>query len=116
VSSGVARTRPLRRKPVIGNRDGVGIPAIRIGLVDAGVTNAGRPRSDRRGAANCERVEAEVVARARRQVTSRLENVTLQLSFVRIAVNPKDRERHVARELAIRLKGLTRAFRLSVLL
>lgn len=44
-----------------------------------------------------------LLARARRQVSSRVGNVTLNLPFVSIAVNPKDRERQVARELVIRL-------------
>lgn len=43
-------------------------------------------------------------ARARRQVASRLGDVTLSLPFVSIAVSPKDRERQVAREIIIRLK------------
>ena len=46
----------------------------------------------------------DLLARARRQVSGRLGNVTLQLPFVSIAVNPKDRERQVARELVIRLR------------
>jgi hypothetical protein len=45
----------------------------------------------------------ELLARARRQV-NRLGDVTLNLPFVSIAVNPKDRERQVAREIVIRLK------------
>jgi len=44
-----------------------------------------------------------LLARARRQVSGRLGNVTLHLPFVSIAVNPKDRERQIARELVIRL-------------
>ncbi len=47
----------------------------------------------------------EVLARARRQVNSRLGSVTLNLPFVSIGVNPKDRERQIARELVIRLKN-----------
>ena len=39
-----------------------------------------------------------------RILAGRLGNVTLQLPFVSIAVNPKDRERQVARELVIRLR------------
>ncbi|MFO1112375.1 MAG: hypothetical protein U1E35_00330 [Rhodospirillales bacterium] len=46
----------------------------------------------------------DLLGRARRQVSSRLGDVTLNLPFVSIAVNPKDRERQVARELVIRLK------------
>ena len=46
----------------------------------------------------------ELLARARRQVNTRLGNVTLNLPFLSIAVNPKDRERQVAREIVIRLK------------
>jgi hypothetical protein len=46
----------------------------------------------------------ELLTRARRQVSGRLGDVTLNLPFVSIAVSPKDRERQVARELVIRLK------------
>jgi len=46
----------------------------------------------------------DLLARARRQVSGRLGDVTLQLPFVSIAVNPKDRERQVAREVVIRLR------------
>ena len=46
----------------------------------------------------------DLLARVRRQVSSRLGNVTLNLPFVSIAVNPKDRERQVAREIVIRLR------------
>lgn len=46
----------------------------------------------------------DLLGRARRQVTSRLGDVTLTLPFVSIAVNPKDREREIARELVIRLQ------------
>jgi len=46
----------------------------------------------------------ELLGRARRQVGSRLGDVTLNLPFVSIAVNPKDRERQVAREVVIRLR------------
>jgi hypothetical protein len=47
---------------------------------------------------------SDLVARARRQVSKRVGNVTLSLPFISIAVNPKDRERQVARETVIRLK------------
>lgn len=47
---------------------------------------------------------ADLLARARRQATNRLGEVTLNLPFISIAVNPKDRERQVAREIVIRLK------------
>lgn len=46
----------------------------------------------------------ELLGRARRQVGSRVGDVTLNLPFISIAVNPKDRERQVARDIAIRLK------------
>jgi hypothetical protein len=46
----------------------------------------------------------ELLARARRQMNAHLGNVTLSLPFVSIAVNPKDQERQVAREIVIRLK------------
>jgi hypothetical protein len=46
----------------------------------------------------------ELVARARRQFSKRVGNVTLSLPFISIAVTPKDRERQVAREILIRLK------------
>ena len=46
----------------------------------------------------------DLLGRARRQVSSRLGDVTLNFPFVSIAVNPKDRERQVARELVVRLK------------
>jgi hypothetical protein len=41
----------------------------------------------------------ELLARARRQVNAHVGNVTLNLPFLSIAVNPKDQERQVAREL-----------------
>ncbi len=44
-----------------------------------------------------------LLARARRQASNRLGDVTLNLPFVSIAVNPKDRERQAAREVVIRL-------------
>lgn len=47
---------------------------------------------------------SDLLARARRQVNSRLGNVTLNLPFVSFAVSPKDRERQIAREIVIRLK------------
>ncbi len=46
----------------------------------------------------------DLLARARRTVNNRLGSVTLNLPFVSIAVNPRDLERQVARELVIRLK------------
>ncbi len=46
----------------------------------------------------------DLLACARRQVNSRLGTVTLSLPFLSIAVNPKDREQQVAREIVIRLK------------
>lgn len=46
----------------------------------------------------------DLLARARRQATNRLGDVTLNLPFISIAVSPKDRERQVAREIVIRLK------------
>jgi hypothetical protein len=47
---------------------------------------------------------SDLLALARRQVSGRLGNVTLNLPFISIAVSPKDRERQIARELVIRLK------------
>ena len=46
----------------------------------------------------------DLLARARRQVTGHMGDVTLNLPFVSVAVSPKDRERQVAREIVIRLK------------
>lgn len=46
----------------------------------------------------------DLLARARRQVSGRLGDVTLNLPFVSIAVSPKDQERQVAREIVIRLR------------
>lgn len=46
----------------------------------------------------------DLVARARRQVSGRVGNVTLNLPFVSIEVSPKDRERKVAREIVLRLR------------
>jgi hypothetical protein len=46
----------------------------------------------------------DVVQRARRLVSNRLGDVTLNLPFVSIAVSPKDRERQIAQEIVIRLK------------
>jgi len=46
----------------------------------------------------------ELLTRARRQVNTRLGKVTLNLPFLNIEVNPKDREREIAREIVIRLK------------
>ena len=47
---------------------------------------------------------SDVLARARREIGSRVGNVTLNLPFVSISVSPKDRERQVAREIVICLK------------
>lgn len=47
---------------------------------------------------------ADLLARARRQVSGRLGDVTLNLPFVSFSVSPKDQERQVAREIVIRLK------------
>ncbi|MGY4395294.1 hypothetical protein ACVWZA_000455 [Sphingomonas sp. UYAg733] len=46
----------------------------------------------------------DLLGRARRQVTGRIGDVTLNLPFVSIAVRPKDRERQVAREIVLRLR------------
>ncbi|MCF3934985.1 hypothetical protein L1787_16390 [Acuticoccus sp. M5D2P5] len=46
----------------------------------------------------------DVLVRARRQVASRIGDVTLNLPFISIAVSPKDRERRVAREVVLRLR------------
>jgi hypothetical protein len=46
----------------------------------------------------------DLLARARRQFSTRVGNVTLSLPGISIAVNPKNRERQVAREILIRLK------------
>jgi hypothetical protein len=46
----------------------------------------------------------DLLARARRQFSKRVGNVTLSLPGISIAVSPKDRERQVAREILIRLK------------
>ena len=46
----------------------------------------------------------DLLARAKRSVNSRLGNVTLNFPFLSIAVNPKDRERGVAREIVILVK------------
>jgi len=46
----------------------------------------------------------DLLVRARRQISGRLGDVTLNLPFVSIAVSPKDRERQVAREIIIRLR------------
>lgn len=46
----------------------------------------------------------DLVARARRQISGRVGNVTLSLPFVSIEVSPKDRERQVAREIVLRLR------------
>lgn len=46
----------------------------------------------------------DVLTRVRREIGSRVGDVTLNLPFVSVSVSPKDRERHVARELVIRLK------------
>ena len=46
----------------------------------------------------------DLLATARRKLSTRLGGVTLNLPFVSIAVNPEDRERQIAREVVIRLK------------
>ncbi len=46
----------------------------------------------------------DLLTRARRQVSGRIGDVTLNLPFVSIAVSPKDRERTIAREIVVRLK------------
>ena len=46
----------------------------------------------------------DVLVRLRRTVSSRIGNVTISLPFISVAVNPKDRERQIAREIVIRLK------------
>ena len=46
----------------------------------------------------------DLLARARRQVTGRLGDVTLNLPFISIAVSPRDMERQFAREIVIRLR------------
>ncbi|MBB3133875.1 hypothetical protein FHS26_001588 [Rhizobium pisi] len=47
---------------------------------------------------------SDLLARARRQVSGRVGNVTLNLPFVSFDVSPKDKEKQVAREIVIRLK------------
>jgi hypothetical protein len=46
----------------------------------------------------------DLIARARRQVSGRVGNITLSLPFLSIEVSPKDREREAAREIVIRLR------------
>ena len=46
----------------------------------------------------------DLVARARRQISGRVGNITLSLPFISIEVSPKDRERQVAREIVLRLR------------
>ncbi|MCP1848120.1 MULTISPECIES: hypothetical protein [unclassified Bradyrhizobium] len=46
----------------------------------------------------------DIVARARRQISGRVGNITLSLPFLSIEVSPKDRERQVAREIVLRLR------------
>jgi hypothetical protein len=46
----------------------------------------------------------DVLKRMRRIASKRLGNVTLSLPFVSVTVNPKDREKQIAREVVIRLK------------
>lgn len=46
----------------------------------------------------------DVIDRAHRLATGRLGDITLNLPFVSVAVNPKDKEKQVARELVIRLR------------
>jgi len=45
----------------------------------------------------------DLLGRARQRYAKHVGDVTLNLPFVSIAVNPKDKERQVARELVIRL-------------
>jgi hypothetical protein len=45
-----------------------------------------------------------VLRKARRIASKRVAGVTLSLPFVSVSVNPKDRERQIAREIVIRLK------------
>jgi hypothetical protein len=47
---------------------------------------------------------ADLLARARRQVSGNVGDVTLNLPFVSFAISPKDRESQIARELFIRLR------------
>lgn len=47
---------------------------------------------------------AQLVARARRLVTNHVGEVTLNLPFVSVAVNPQDREKAAAREIVIRMR------------
>lgn len=46
----------------------------------------------------------DVLGRARRLATASLGDIILNLPFVSVAVNPKDKEKQIARELVIRLK------------
>lgn len=46
----------------------------------------------------------DVIRRARRLAAGSLGEITLNLPFVSVAVNPKDKEKQVARELVVRLK------------
>jgi hypothetical protein len=46
----------------------------------------------------------DVIGRARRLATASVGDITLTLPFVSVVVNPKDKEKQVARELVIRLK------------
>jgi hypothetical protein len=46
----------------------------------------------------------DLLARARRQISGRVGNITLNLPFVSVEVSPKDREREVAREIVLRLR------------
>jgi hypothetical protein len=46
----------------------------------------------------------DVLKRVRRVASQHVGNVTLSLPFISVAVNPKDREKQVAREIVIRLK------------
>lgn len=45
----------------------------------------------------------DLFSRARQRYTKHVGDVTLNLPFISVAVNPKDKERHVAKELVIRL-------------
>lgn len=46
----------------------------------------------------------DIIGLARRLVAGRLGDVTLNLPLVSIAISPRDRERQVAREIALRLR------------
>ena len=46
----------------------------------------------------------DVLARARRQLTNHVGGLTVSLPFFSFSVKPNDREKHIAREIVIRLK------------